>query len=244
MNHFHESLELSIILVEPQIPGNIGAVARLCKNYGVDNLVLISPQTNHLSDEARSRAKHAIDILERAKLFSSLLDIRQEFDVLIATSSKAGENYKVTRQAVYPWQLMANNISGRVGIVFGREDRGLLNEEVNQCDFITTIPVPGEHKVLNLSHSVAIFIHELWKLQSRFGKIKENERLATKFERNLLFQQFDGIVDIVSYEKHKKPIIKHTFHTLINRSYASHNEIFALIGIFREIRENLSKEEQ
>ncbi|MHA1302271.1 MAG: RNA methyltransferase [Candidatus Heimdallarchaeaceae archaeon] len=240
MTNALENFNYYVILVSPQIEGNIGAIARLCNNYNVNKLVLIAPQADYLSDETRARAKHAINYLEEAEVYPSLDAIRDKFDFLIATSAKAGEKYNVYRQPIFPWQLKEiATTSAKIGLVFGREDQGLLNEELRKCDFVVNIPIPGNHKVLNLSHAVAIVLHEVWKLRSNIEEVKK-ERLSTNQERQLLFNEFSTIVDKLNYEEHRKPILKQTFKVLINRSFASHEEIHALIGLFKSIKKTIN----
>ena len=231
-----------VIILEPKIAGNIGAVARICNNFNVNNLILVSPQVDPLSDEARARAKHSKAYLTKAKILTSLEEVREEYDFLIGTSAKAGSSYNVLRQPISPWHLSKNiNLNkGKFGIVFGREDKGLTNEELRMCDFLVTIPVPGKHKVLNISHAIGIIIYEIWKasleLETRFNEIESS---AYK-EREVLFEIFKQITDSLPYEEYRKPVVQHTFRNIVNRSFTNKEEIHALIGIFRKISRQLS----
>jgi TrmH family RNA methyltransferase len=233
-------LKLDIILVEPKIGGNIGAIARLCHNFRVDKLVLISPQIDHNNDEARQRAKHSHHYLENAEIFDSLEAIRNKYTVLVGTSAKAGRTYNVRRQPVYPWELeeMLTITEGTIGIVFGREDRGLSNEELLSCDFLVNIPVPSDFRVMNISHAVAVVLYEIWKLLFRIETRLSNEKSSSNVEREILFDTFREIVEMLPYEEHRKPIVKHSFKTMINRSFSTSEEIHSLIGLFKAIKEN------
>jgi len=239
-----DKINISVILLEPKTPGNIGAIARLCKNFRVNELVLIAPLGDYLSDLAKARAMHSIEILQQAKILNSLQEVRDDVDILIGTSAKAGEAYKAYRQPVFPWQLseLQSARNSKIGIVFGRENCGLSNEEILFCDFLVNIPVPGEHKVLNLSHSVAIVLYEIWKLITQIDVKSTAQRTATYKERKVLFDEFDEIVKILPYKEYKKPNIMHSFRTIINRSIASDVEIHVLIGTFRKMYQLVLKQ--
>ena len=240
-----KEINYDIIMLEPKIAGNIGATARICNNFNVDNLVLIAPQVDHLSGESRARAKHSDSYLSNAVIFSSFEEMREKYDFLIGTSAKAGSTYNVLRQPISPWHL-GKNIGleeGKIGIVFGREDKGLSNEELRMCDFLVTIPVPGEHKVLNVSHAVVIIAYEIWKASLEIEKQSSDKEISTYKEREILFEQFSQITNELSYEEYRKPVIQHTFRNIVNRSFANKEEIHALIGIFRKISNQFIKKE-
>src|SRR3989338_7998726 len=101
---------ITVVLIEPENDGNVGAVARVMANFDFEELVLINPKCNHLSDEALSRSKHAKLILEKARIedYSFL----RSFDYLIGTSAITGTDYNVPRSPLTPEQL-AKKISAK-----------------------------------------------------------------------------------------------------------------------------------
>ncbi|MCE7741164.1 MAG: TrmJ/YjtD family RNA methyltransferase [Candidatus Heimdallarchaeota archaeon] len=237
-------LHLDIILVEPKIGGNIGAVARLCQNFNINKLILVAPQIDHNNNEARQRAKHSHQYLDEAEICDSLENIRDNYAFLIGTSAKAGRNYNVRRQPSYPWELeeILTVTEGKIGLVFGREDRGLSNEELLSCDFLVNIPVPAKFKVMNISHAVAVVLYEIWKLLFQKEAKLTAEKSSSNLEREILFDTFKEIVEALPYEEHRKPIVNHSFTTMINRSFSTSEEIHSLIGIFKTIKDNLSSD--
>jgi len=241
MSKNKENIDYNVVLIEPKIEGNIGAIARLCNNFYANELILVSPQVDHLSTETKNRAKHSIDYLENAKTYNSLKEIRDEYSVLIGTSAKAGKTYNVLRQPVYPWNLHEITIPAecKIGIVFGREDRGLSNEEIGLCDFLVTIPTPGHHKVMNISHAVSIILYEFWKRVTDLES-DDSEAISSSFkEKEILFKLFNEITDFLSYEDYRKPIVQHTFRTVINRSFTSKEEIQSMIGMFKTMSQKI-----
>lgn len=244
MSNNKENIDYNVVLIEPKIEGNIGAIARLCNNFCANELILVSPQVDHLSAETKNRAKHSIDYLKNARIYNSLKEIRDEYSVLIGTSAKAGKTYNVLRQPVYPWNLHEITIPAecKIGIVFGREDRGLSNEEISLCDFLVTIPTPGQHKVMNISHAVAIILYEFWKRITDIESV-DSEAISSSYkEKEILFELFNEITDYSSYEDYRKPIVQHTFRTVINRSFTSKEEIHSMIGMFKTISQKILSE--
>ena len=162
---------LYVILIEPEIQGNIGAIARAMKNFALKNLILINPKCNHLNNESKRRAKHAQDILKKTKVkpFSYL----KQFDYLIGTTAKIGRDYNIPRIPITPEQLSQklstiknkSKKNQKIAIVFGREGPGLTNQEILMCDFIVSIPSSKKYFTLNISHAASIIFYELFKKQ-------------------------------------------------------------------------------
>ena len=94
-----------IVLIEPEIEGNIGAIARSMKNFGLKNLILINPKADHTSDEARCRAKHAQDILDNIKIKD--ISFLKTMDNVFGTTAKLGTEYNIPRTPITPegWLL-------------------------------------------------------------------------------------------------------------------------------------------
>jgi len=154
---------LSFVLVEPREAGNIGASARAIKNMGFRHLCLVNPQTD-LTDEARWFACNALDVLDAAETFPDVKSAVSDKSIVIGTSRRTGKR----RGVILPVQQGAERIialagDAKVAILFGREDRGLLNEEVAECGLLLTIPTSKEHRSLNLAQAVLIVAYELLK---------------------------------------------------------------------------------
>src|SRR3989338_2323471 len=92
---------ISIVLVNPITPGNIGAVARVMKNFDFKELILVKPKCDHLSKDAMDRASHAKDILKKAKKMQ-FSEVIENFDYIIGTTSKIGTDYNIPRCPITP----------------------------------------------------------------------------------------------------------------------------------------------
>ncbi len=227
----------SVILVEPKYQGNIGAVARVMKNFGFRNLVLVSPPK--IGSEARAYSMHGLDILRSARVIKNFKELKKKFDFLVATSAISAGDGNAMRTPVFPEDL-ANAIKtkSRVGIVFGREDYGLYNEEIQECDILITIPASSEYPTLNVSHSVAIVLYEIFRMRNEKSKNKKFTSITPK-EKEVLLKKYDALVDKVQKQDYNRKIAKKTFRQLIGRAFISGKEAFTLIGIFRRAGERI-----
>ena len=157
---------IRIVLVHTAHPGNIGAAARALKNMGLSELYLVAPQ-KYPSDEATWRAANAVDVLERAVVVDSFDEAIAGCGLVIGSSA---------RERAIPWPLLdarracarahEEAAAHKVAIVFGREDRGLTNEELQKCQLHVNIPSNPEYSALNVSMAVQVIAYELWMAQS------------------------------------------------------------------------------
>lgn len=152
---------LRIVLVNTTHPGNIGAAARAMKNMGLRDLVVVAPH-NFPSREASDRAAGARDLLATVRIVESFDEAIADCGLVIGSSA---------RQRRIPWPLLdarsccqqacAEARHHRVALVFGREDRGLTNEELQRCHLHVNIPANDEYSSLNLAMAVQVIAYEL-----------------------------------------------------------------------------------
>jgi tRNA/rRNA methyltransferase len=224
---------ITVVLVEPENSGNVGAVARVMANFGFKDLVLIGPKCNHLSQTARNRAKHAQIVLKKAKVkgWSYL----KKFDALAATTSKLGTDYNIPRSPVSPEQL-AQIVpeKGNVALLFGRESQGLCNDEIAKCDFVVTIPTAKDYPSLNISHSVAVMLYELSK---KFpGKVSEHIIFASDIEKRQMMKMLAKVLSKMHFATaSKKETQVRVWKRMIGKSFLTRREAFALMGFFKKL---------
>jgi tRNA (cytidine32/uridine32-2'-O)-methyltransferase len=150
-----------IVMVETTHPGNVGAAARAMKVMGLSDLRLVSPE-QYPSAEATARASGAADVLENARVCASLDEALEGATLVVGTSA---------RQRRIPWPcITARQLAGQVAsesdeaeiaILFGREARGLTNDELRRCNLHVTIPTEREYGVLNVSAAIQLICYEL-----------------------------------------------------------------------------------
>ena len=154
---------ISIMLVEPQSAGNIGSVARAMGNTGFSNLVLINP-VEYKNNEAYSMACNACGTLLQAKVFPNIKDAIKDSCLVVGTTRRKGrERYPVLTLHEASPNILTAAKKNNVSILFGREDKGLKNEEIKLCDLLVEIPTHKNYPSLNLSHAVFLVCYEVFK---------------------------------------------------------------------------------
>lgn len=153
---------LSVTLVGPEYPINVGYTARLLKNFGISRLYLVAPRFD--MKVAMVYAAHGADVLENAEILD-IKELRKRHDLLVATTAiAASRRTNVNRLSLPPEEIFDYiSTSKAATLVLGRDTTGLRNEELAQCDIVTTITTGTHYRTLNVSHSVAILLYLLSK---------------------------------------------------------------------------------
>ncbi|MCQ4345341.1 MAG: tRNA (cytidine-2'-O-)-methyltransferase TrmJ [Sulfolobaceae archaeon] len=199
-----------MVLVEPEGEYNVGFIARLSKNFQVDELVIVRPKAD-LSKAKEFSAKGS-DFLERARVTDSYDEALEGVDLKIATSSIADSKGDILRKSITPWEAAELIMSKRVALVFGRESVGLTREEIAKTDFLLHIPANPEYPVLNLSHAVGIVLYEFWKYRNFVKKERnvtpEAIRLLDKYSFDIYNLLRKTEEDLAIYLALKRVLIK------------------------------------
>ncbi|KAA8923031.1 RNA methyltransferase [Thermoplasma sp.] len=226
-----------VVLVYPKYQGNIGAVARSMWNSGLRHLIIIG---NRPDDEAFARSMGGRFILENAEIYDNFHSIIPKFNVIAATSSTASSNEKHFRRLPMTpekfWEEMSHQ-TGKIALVFGREDDGLRNEEIEKCNYFISIPGNPEYPVYNLSHAVAIILYVMF---TRFNPPEDIEIAAIAPDHeDLMLKNVMEILRLTSYPDHKMRNTELLLRRLIARSRMSDREYFRIMGVIRRVKENL-----
>lgn len=227
---------IDIILMEIEHPGNLGAVARVMANFGMQNLVLIDPKCSKDDEEAKNRAKHAQDILKNAKVVGK--DALEKYDYVAATTSKLGKDYNIPRSPITPRQF-AEKINGadtKIGLLIGREGIGLTNEEIKKADIVVSIPAAANYPALNISQACAVLFYEIYQT---IGENKNTDpfKPASKIEKDQLMKELDEIIDSVEFStEDKKETQRKVWKRLISKSMMTKREAFALFGLLKKLK--------
>lgn len=229
-----------VVLIEPLHDGNIGAIARAMKNFGLEELVLVRPCA--IGEEATKRSMHAIDILRNAKRVFTEEEALMGADFVAATSGISTSNEKrFSRIAMAPKDFVekVKDVDGTVAILFGREDFGLDKELIRRCDFLITVPANPEYAIMNISHAAAVVFYELFAS----NVVKWEPRKATELETEKLHEYFALLLDVIDYPKHKKTKTKVMFRRLVARSAPSTWEFHTLMGVLNDTIRKASDDE-
>jgi tRNA/rRNA methyltransferase len=159
--------QLRLILVEPAGPLNVGAVARVMKNMGLYQLVLVNPRCHPQDPLARQMAVHGADILDRARVVGSLAEALAGCQRVAATTGRQQPQAQTleTPEAVMAWLLPAHPQDPlRAALIFGPEDRGLSNQELVLAQRWVRIPASDTYPSLNLAQAVGVCSYVLHRL--------------------------------------------------------------------------------
>lgn len=173
---------VKVILVETSHPGNIGASARAMKNMGLTELVLVKP-LDFPNMKAVFRSASAGDVVRDAKVVETVEEAIADCQLVIGTSA---------RERRIPWPLLSPKECGekvvtafdgdqKVGLLFGRESRGLTNEELQQCQFHVNIPTGEAYSSLNLGMAVQVICYEV--LQAKLAGSEGSRRSEQEWDR-------------------------------------------------------------
>lgn len=171
---------IAIVLVGPRGDANIGACARAMKNFGLTDLCLVDP-IQHITEVAYTWAVGARDVLEKAKIFTTLDDALGEASCAVAFTRRTGRLRRrhMTLDEAAPW-IINKAAAGKVSLIFGRESDGLTNNEIKRCDVTVSITTSEALPTLNLAQAVLITCHELYRISC--GPIGAGQTLAWPME--------------------------------------------------------------
>ncbi|MDD4496806.1 MAG: RNA methyltransferase [Methanosarcinaceae archaeon] len=234
------SFELRVVLVEPMYQGNVGSVARAMKNFGYTDLVLVNPCK--LEGQARAMSSHARDVLEGARVVSTLEEAINGVDLTIGTTGasclKTGEHVRLPLYTPPDIKDKLKGYSGKLALLFGREDNGFRNDELKSFDMVITIPTSEVYPVMNLSHAVAVVLYELSGLQS------EENPLAEGFDLRLLYGHLGKLLEEIDYPQHKKDKTHLMLRRIFGRAGLTPREVQTLRGVIRKVERRIGVKDE
>ena len=222
--------KVSVTLVGPEYPVNVGYTARLIKNFGVRKLYLIGP--NFDRRVASVYASHAADVIESSEEldFDSL---RDRHDLLVATTAvTAIRRTNVDRLSVTPEDMTRYVSSSRsASLVFGRDTTGLRNEELARCDLVTSVATGTNYRTLNVSHSVGILLYSLSRRRA------EKRRLPASGERDAFAKYAYELAVAAGVQAHRAERLKKLARRMTLRSQLDGKELGMLVSLLRKARD-------
>ena len=244
----HMLNSVRIVLVEPAGALNVGSVARVMKNMGLSQLVLVKPQCDRLSAEARLMAVHAAELLETAQEVASLPEALQGCQKAIATTGRdraLTEQFPLEPPAIaLPWLLTD---ATQTALIFGREDRGLTNEELHYAQRLIRIPSSDLYPSLNLAQAVAICCYELWQAAQVSDRAAANQPspLASLDALEGYYQQLEALLLKIGYlHPHTALSRMEKLRQLYHRAYPTPTEVAMLRGVLRQMEWAIAQDQQ
>ena len=232
-------MSIRVVLVDPNHPGNIGAVARAMKNMGLSELHLVRPKAFPHA-ESTARASGAYDVLEAANVHEEFADAIAACGLVVGTSA---------RQRHLPWdlveprecasQIISTAQVSNVAVVFGSEKYGLSNAELARCNLLVTIPTATEYASLNLGMAVQVIAYELW-LARRPGApppAPPEVPPATADEMVRLYEHFERVLEEIDFrDRTGGGHLMARIRRLFNRARLDQNEMNILRGILTAVQ--------
>jgi len=230
---------ISIVMVGTTHPGNIGAAARAMHNMCISNLVLVNPQCP-VGEIAYARASGANVILDKLRKTESLQEAIQDCSLVIASSARVRS---------LPWpeltpDLMAQKIAdlnhqSRAALVFGREQSGLSNEELQLCHYMVNIPTNPDFSSLNVASAIQVLCYEIFKKAGHQAKARQSnvqESAATSQDLEGYFQHLQQVMTTTKFLDTENPgLLMQRLRRLYHRFELSKIEVNILRGILSSV---------
>ena len=226
-----------IVLVRPHYPGNLGATARVMRNFGLADLVLVDPVCSPSDLEARRMATHGLNVLDAARTVPELGDAVGDCVFTLATAGLAAgvvrETFVGTPEEQFP-ALVEAMAGGPVALVFGPEPHGLSNAEITRCHGLVHIPTDPAFPSLNLAQSVAICCYEVARLAAtRSGACVD---IAPFADQERMFEHLREAFTAIGYLfGTRADTLMHAVRHLIGRAKPTPQEVKLLHGLARQM---------
>lgn len=229
---------IRIVLVEPKYGGNIGSVCRAMMNMGLSDLAVVAPGEDLDWEEARRMACHAGPMLDQLQRFQTLEEAVADCTVAAGTSARTGfyrDHGHVPRDLAPV--LLDSAAHHPVALVFGREDKGLFNEELALCTHILNIPSSEHYPSLNLSHAVMVCCYELFLLagDSTYTPPKESSPEADSAMRERLYEAWSAMMLETGFcEPQKLTHMMLGLRRIFSRGKLTGNDVKILMGLAKQ----------
>ncbi|MGD0327671.1 MAG: RNA methyltransferase [Halobacteriota archaeon] len=228
-------MDIEVVLVNSVYEGNVGAVARVMKNFGYSELTLINPC--ELGAFARAMASHAQDVLDGARR-KTLEDVLVASNLVIGTTGIAGS--KANLRAPYQLARLGVKLSemrGIASILFGPEDQGLSNEVLQECDVVVNVETSTKYPVMNMSHAAAVILYSIASASTPAAR----RTVASHADLDRLLQHTSDVLEEIDFPAHKRRRVLLNLKRIWGRSELSTSEVRTLRGVLSRIELRLRR---
>jgi tRNA/rRNA methyltransferase len=231
---------IRIVLIQPAGARNVGSIARVMKNMGLSQLWIVRPECDLASEEAQHMAVHAADLLGGAQICDSLAEALAGCCVAVATIGRECDRAIVTpREAIGQLVKTVGRSELQGAIIFGREDHGLSNAELDQAQIYLSIPTSGDYPSLNLAQAVGIVAYEL---QLAVDSVVEEPIAAVEPPADLAqiegyFQDLTALLLAIGYlQEHTAAARMAKLRDLLRRGEPNVTDVAMLRGMIRQVK--------
>jgi len=226
---------IAIMLVEPQIPENIGSTARAMNNMGLNRLILVRPKNCDLSRVLKTATGTSIEVIEEMEAYDDLREALGPYQYVVGTTARIGAiRPAMTQPRALAQDLISISQNNLVAILFGSEDHGLSNEQLRYCHAIATIPT-ALFSSLNLAQAVMIVCYEIF-LAAREIESDPQPRLANKFELEGMYEHLKDVLMKIGFIDPQNP--EHWMRNIrrfLSRLPLRAREVRIIRGVCRQI---------
>jgi tRNA/rRNA methyltransferase len=227
--------DIRIVLVEPAGALNVGSIARVMKNMGVQQLVLVNPKCDPQGVEARQMAVHGGDVLDQAKTVASLPEALVGCQQAVATTAR---DRALSLPLQPPKTVLPNLLSVPSALIFGREDSGLTNDELTYAQHCLCLPTASTYPSLNLAMAVGVCVYELQQLAdspTEMPVATPPKETATLDALEGYYQHLESVLLKIGFlYPHTAPARMQKFRQIFNRANLTPEELALLRGILRQ----------
>jgi tRNA/rRNA methyltransferase len=227
---------VKVVLVGTLYGGNVGSACRAMANCGVRELRLVAPDPDLTWEFARQMAVHATDVLDARRTFATLEEAVADCVAVAGTSRRGGlyRRHFADSREVAP-ELLDLAETGPVALVFGREDKGLLNEEVAQCTHLLRIPVDEGYTSINLAQAVLITAYEIFAASGSYVPPHEKSAAAPQGLKMVLTRNWTtALTDIGFMSEKESEYMMQGVHRIFSRGVQTRDDAAIMLGVARQ----------
>lgn len=234
----HPLNNIRVVLVRPCYGGNMGSVCRSMKNMGISDLAIVQPRPDMNFAEAQMMALHAIDILENRKVFNSVREAVADCALIAGTTARSGL-YRVHSKSPREWAptLLDSARANKVALLFGPEDDGLSNEDLEVCTQVIRIPSSFKYESLNLAQAVMICCYELFVESGVFEPKQEPTGEAHSIMRERMMEIWQEMLkDVGFFNRDNEDHMMMGVRRIFSRGKLTEADCNIMMGIARQIQ--------
>ncbi|MBR4651962.1 MAG: RNA methyltransferase [Kiritimatiellae bacterium] len=227
---------IRVVLVGTLYSGNVGSACRAMANMGIRHLTLVAPNIQNGWDEGEKMAVHAGDILRNRRETATFEEAVADCVAVVGTTARGGlyrQHVKAPRDCAADIVALAE--TGPVALVFGREDKGLLNEEIAQCTHLVRIPVDEGYTSINLAQAVLIVCYELFTATGLYHPPHEKAPPAPQAQKMQLMKNWQIMLNDIGFMDEKQTDhMMQGIHRIFSRGVVTKDDAAIMLGVARQ----------
>ena len=227
---------IHVVLVGTLYTGNVGSACRAMANMGIHSLRLAAPNLQNDWEEGERMAVHATDVMSARREFATFEEAVADCVAVVGTTAREGlyrQHVKAPRDCAP--DILSLAATGPVALVFGREDKGLLNEEIAQCTHLVRIPVDEGYTSINLAQAVLIACYELFAASGRYVPPREKAPPAPQAQKAQLMKNWSRMLQEIGFMKPEQADhFMQGFHRVFSRGVFTKDDAALMLGVARQ----------